>query len=64
MKPPDRPASEAQKEEVLIYESIGWIDMMSNVERGLWDCLRGLNFSEREGLLAGIANGYSEVTGA
>jgi class 3 adenylate cyclase/tetratricopeptide (TPR) repeat protein len=62
VKPPDRPASQAAEEEARTFDSIGWIDAISNRERFLWDCLRDLNLSEREGLPAGIVMGSSGLT--
>jgi class 3 adenylate cyclase/tetratricopeptide (TPR) repeat protein len=64
VKPPDRQASRATEEVALIFESLGWIDAVSNRERLLWVALRLLNISERESLQAGIANGCSGLAAA
>jgi len=62
VKPSDRPANRAAEEEERICYSIGWVDVVSNHERALWMSLRVLNVSERAGLQAWMARGYSALT--
>ena len=61
LRPMGGPVSPAVEEEIRLYESIGWIDGLTNPERFLLISLRALNVSERSGFSFGVAAGSAAL---
>jgi tetratricopeptide (TPR) repeat protein len=59
--PMGRAASPEAEEEARAYETIGWIDVFTNLERFLLVNLRELNVAERGGFVPGVGSGAQGV---